>query len=63
MNTGDVMYNIMTRVDSDAWYTGMLLRLNPRSSHHSEKMFLFFSEFFIYMKRWMLAEPIVIIIL
>ena len=47
MNTGDVMYNMMTRANSDAWYTGMLLRANPRSSHHNEKMFFYFSEFFI----------------
>ena len=43
-------------------------RVNPVSSHHKEKIFfpLFFSSFFsfygIYKRRWMLAEPTVVII-
>ena len=37
----DAMYNL-TIVSTVVSNTGMLLRANPRSSHHNEKTFFFF---------------------
>lgn len=38
-------------------------RANPMSSHHKENFFPFFSLFLLYLRRWVLAEPIVVTIL
>ena len=67
INTRDVMYNMMTIVSTAVQYIGKQL-VNPKRSYHKEKKFflfilLFFSFYCIYMRRWILVEPIVVIIL
>lgn len=46
--TRDVMYNIMTIVNTVVWYIGNLLRVNSTSAHQKEKIFL--SLYFISLK-------------
>ena len=62
----DIMYHMMTTVNTAIRYTGkVVMTINPKGSHHKEKFFslYFFSLFknYIYMRRWRLVEPIVVI--
>ena len=54
------MYNMMTIVNTDIQYRGKFYGVNFITSHHKETFFLSF--YYIYIKRWMLAEPIMVII-
>ena len=49
------MYNMTIANTCCMIYRNAVKRVNPKSSHH-KKIFLLFP-FFLYMRRWMLAEP------
>lgn len=58
------MYSMMTMVNTTIWCIGKLLGKYIMSFHYKKNNFpLFFPVFYcIYMKGWMLAEPIAVMI-
>lgn len=60
------MCNVQHEDYSSHWYTENCSETNSKSCYHKEKdvslFFSIFSFYFIYMRRCMLAEPIVVVI-
>ena len=50
-------------IDTDIWYMWKLLKVNPKNSHHKEKVFFSFFNFVPNRKRWMFTRLTVVIIL
>ena len=59
MQSQRVGHNLAT--EQQQYYTGKLLRVNPKSSHHKGKYFFLFFKFCIYMKWWMFTKLMIII--
>lgn len=45
VSTGDVMYNMINIMNTAAYYTLKLLRINPKSSRHKGKILFWFFNF------------------
>ena len=63
ISSRDVMYDKIYIINTDVWYMWKLLKVNPKNSHHKEKVFFSFVNFVPNMKWWIFTKLTMVIIL